>query len=638
MKKPHLALALFFLFPLTSRALEVNSSRELSRLYKAFDKDRDKKLTLDDKIHPDAVFRLNSTPPVSVKGIHQISALAQELKYSEIKNHSLNTDLIFENPVDRISRSIRERYWEGLTRRIDASTIATVIQDSKIPSKKSYLYIPHSDEKSFQYYSSLKQNGFEVRKLPALISPGFITKLGSEQGLLVLAMDENRGVPYVVPGGRFNEMYGWDSYFHVLGVIQDNRHDLAKGMVDNFVYEIEHYGKILNANRTYYLTRSQPPFLTSMIRSVFESSPEKDIGWLKKSIEAALKEYTEVWMGKDRLTKNGLSRYAGFDEGIPPEVEEGHFDYVLKPYAEKYKISVREIEIKFNKGEIKDKNLVEFFKQDRAVRESGHDTTYRWRVGNEDKASDFVTVDLNALLYRYELDLSYLLKRYFNGKLGSESADKFSERAAKRKQLIRKYLWNAEKGMFFDYNWKLEKQSDYISSTVFYPLWASCGHDERYHLLTQDESKRLVNSALKDLEEPGGLVATARVSLEKYGDKNVERQWDYPYGWPPHQIMAWEGLNCSGFKQEAERLSYKWLYMITKNAADYSGTIPEKFNVVTKSHKVFVDYGNVGTKFDYITLEGFGWMNASYQLGLKNLSSDKLKQLRKLTPPEIVYK
>ena len=638
MKKLHLALALFFLQPIISKALEVNPSAELIRLYKAFDKDRDKKLTLDDKISSGAVFRLNSTPPVTVKGLYQISSLAQELKYSEIKNHSVNTDLIFENPVDRISRSIRERYWDGLTRRIDASTITTVIQDSKIPSEKSFLYVPQSDEKSFRYYSSLKQNDFEVRKLPATIPPGYITKLGSQQGLLVLSMEDNKGVPYVVPGGRFNEMYGWDSYFHLLGVIHDKRYDLAKGMVDNLVYEIEHYGKILNANRTYYLTRSQPPFLTSMIKSVFESSSHKDIEWLKKSIEAAVKEYSEVWMGKDRLTETGLSRYAGFDEGIPPEVEEGHFDYVLKPYADKYKVSVRELETKFNKGEIKDKNLVEFFKQDRAVRESGHDTTYRWRVGNEDKASDFVTVDLNALLYRYELDLAYLLNKYFKGKLGTATAADFYERATKRKKLIRKYLWNTDKGMFFDYNWRLEKQSAYISSTAFYPLWASCGHEEKHHLLNQAEARKLVSSALKDLEESGGLAATARVSLEKYGDKNIERQWDYPYGWPPHQIMAWEGLLCFGFKEEAERLSYKWLHMITKNAADYNGTIPEKFNVVSKSHKVFIDYGNVGTKFNYITLEGFGWMNASYQLGLKNLSTDKLKSLRKLIPPENVYK
>lgn len=636
MKKLHPALIIFF-FPLTVQAFKVDSSRELIRLYKAYDRDRDKKITLDDKITPDAVFRLNSTPPITVKGLYQISSLAQELKYSDLKKKTLDTDLVYENPVDRISRSIRDRYWDGLTRRIDASTITEVIYDSKIPSKKSYLYVPHTDEKSYQFYKSLKQNGFEVRKLPGDIPQGYISSLDNEQGLLTLAMENEKGVPYVVPGGRFNEMYGWDSYFHVLGVIHDKRYDLAKGMVDNFVYEINHYGKILNANRTYYLTRSQPPFFTSMIKTVFEAIPKKDLSWLQGCLEAAIKEYKEVWMGKDRLTKTGLSRYAGFDEGIPPEVEAGHFDHVLKPYAKKHGLAVSEVVKKFNAGEIKDKNLIEYFHQDRAVRESGHDTTYRWRVGREDKASDFVTVDLNSLLYRYELDLAYLITKYFKGSIGSVSAKEFSDAAERRKTLIRKYLWNPTKGMFYDYNWKLRKQSDYISATSFYPLWASSGYGEKQNLLTPNEAKSFVDTSLKHLEEAGGLAATAKVSAQMYGDKKEDRQWDYPFGWPPHQIIAWEGLKWFGFRDEAEKLSYKWLYTITKNAADYNGTIPEKFNVVTRSHKVFVEYGNVGTKFSYITLEGFGWMNASYQLGLTNISSKKMKLLRKLTLPEKVF-
>ena len=93
------------------------------------------------------------------------------------------------------------------------------------------------------------------------------------------------GVPYVVPGGRFDEMYGWDSYFIVLGLLEDERLDLARGFVDNFTYVIEHYGATLNANRTYYLTRSQPPFFTSMLRAVWEATPPKrrDVRWLKPS-------------------------------------------------------------------------------------------------------------------------------------------------------------------------------------------------------------------------------------------------------------------------------------------------------------------------------------------------------------------
>ena len=124
-----------------------------------------------------------------------------------------------------------------------------------------------------------------------------------------------RGAPFVVPGGRFNEMYGWDSYFETLGLLVDGRLELAKSMVENFVYEIEHYGKILNANRSYYLTRSQPPYLTDMILQVYGRLSEKvaDVesrkAWLQKCLRAAIKEYTNVWMSPPRLKDIGLSSY-----------------------------------------------------------------------------------------------------------------------------------------------------------------------------------------------------------------------------------------------------------------------------------------------------------------------------------------
>lgn len=606
-----------------------NPASELSVLYKKFDRDNDKKITVDDKISPDAI---HSWKAKEVKGTYFLSNLAQELKLALDSKTEVNDLLIFENPVDRISRSIRDRYWDGLTRRIDASSLNKVIQDPKVKAKKLYLYVPTNDTVAFDYFSKLKVKNLSVVKLPATIPEGFITSLGDKQGLLTLKLESGKGVPYVVPGGRFNEMYGWDSYFHVLGTISDQKIELAQGMVDNFVYEINHYHKILNANRTYYLSRSQPPFLTSMIKAVYEVLPknEKSKNWLKESTLAAIKEYETVWMGKDRLTPLGLSRYAGFDQGIPPEVEEGHFDHILKPVAKKHKISIKELITKFNKNEIKDPELIEFFHHDRAVRESGHDTTYRWRVGSEDRASDFVTVDLNSLLYKFELDLAELIEKEFSGSLNQYKSQKFVEAAKKRRELIRKYLWDKKSGLFFDYNWKSNTPSTYLSATTFYPLWAG-------PILSNDEAKLLVKNALPKLEAAGGLAATSSESLSKVEGIKEERQWDFPNGWAPHQILAWQGLKINGFDTEANRLAYKWLYMITKNAMDYHGTIPEKYNVVTRSHKVFAEYGNVGTKFSYITKEGFGWMNASYQLGLKMLPGELELKLKALTPPEEIY-
>jgi alpha,alpha-trehalase len=596
------------------------ASTELNQLLNRFDFDRDKKITIDDKIPVEAFFIFQGT---KVQGVYELSNLTQELKLSEITKSKVNLGHVKENPVDRISRSIREIYWDGLTRQIDPSTLNQVLPDPKIQNNKPSLFVPFHDQATLEFYQSKK---IKVTRLPEVIKPGYVASLKNHQGLLSLGLKDGKGIPYVVPGGRFNEMYGWDSYFHILGTLADNRIDLAKSMVDNFVYEINHYGKILNANRTYYLTRSQPPFFTSMVREVYKVTKDKE--WLRTCLKAAIKEYQEVWLHADRVTPLGLNRYAGFDQGIPPEVELGHFDEFLKPIAVKYKKTIPQLITAFNENQIRDPVMKEFFLQDRAVRESGHDTTYRWRVANEDRATDFVTIDLNALLYKYELDIALLIKNEFNDHFESFSGQTFIDLAQKRKTLIRKYLWNEERSIFFDYNWKSGLQSKYVSATTFFALWATTQHDSQFKLLSKAESVAFIKNALNKLEEAGGLAATAKESLEGVKVRSVERQWDYPNGWAPHQILAWEGLIDYGFEDEANRLIYKWLLMITKNAMNYNGTIPEKFNVVTQSHKVFAEYGNVGTKFSYITMEGFGWMNASYQYGLKKLPWQSKEKLR----------
>src|SRR5204863_9110344 len=114
------------------------------------------------------------------------------------------------------------------------------------------------------------------------------------------------------------------------------------------------------------------------------------------------------------------------------------------------------------------------------------------------------------------------------------------------------------------------------------------------------------------------------------------REWDFPNGWPPHQVLAWEGLKRYGYVMAEQRLAYRWLYCIAKNAADYNGTIPEKYDVVRRTHRVFAEYGNIGTKFSYITKEGFGWMNASFQVGLSILPDSLRASLSALTPPEAI--
>ncbi|MGB7786973.1 MAG: trehalase family glycosidase, partial [Salinimicrobium sp.] len=451
-------------------------------------------------------------------------------------------------------------------------------------------------------------------------------------GLLSLKLENGKGVPFVVPGGRFNEMYGWDSYFEGIGLILDGRIDLARAMVDNFVYQIDHYGKILNANRSYYLTRTQPPFLTSFIREVFEASEEKDKQWLRKSLNAALKEYEQVWMqpGK-RLTQTGLNRYFASGIGIPPETERGHFREVLKKFGAKYGISADAFRRKYQSGEIEDEEANDYFRHDRSIRESGHDTS--WRL--ENRAANLNTVDLNSLLYKYEKDFAYLIGKCFGGSFTAASGKTYTskfweQKAENRKKLINEYLWDEKAGSYFDYNFQKGEKTGYISATNFYPLWAKIPSEEK--------AERMVENLMQDLKAKGGILASAKSSVEKTATNDVQRQWDYPNGWAPHQMLLWQGLLNYGYNKEAHELIYRWLYMITKNAADYNGTIPEKYDVVNATHKVYAEYGNVGTEFDYITKSGFGWMNASYQLGLELLPEEYIEKLDELVPPGKLFK
>jgi alpha,alpha-trehalase len=183
--------------------------------------------------------------------------------------------------------------------------------------------------------------------------------------------------------------------------------------------------------------------------------------------------------------------------------------------------------------------------------------------------------------------------------------------------------------MFFDYDVARGVQLDYVSATTFYPMWAG--------LTTELQEKRLVEQGLPPLEMAGGIAGSTEESRGPVGPDRPPGQWDYPFGWAPHQMLIWQALMNSGRGPTAERLIYRWLYTLTLNAVNYNGTIPEKFDVVNRTHQVFAEYGNVGTKFSYITKEGFGWTNASYQVGLSMLPLHFREALNSLIPPEWIF-
>jgi alpha,alpha-trehalase len=469
--------------------------------------------------------------------------------------------------------------------------------------------------------------------LPENYSAQYIETLNEKPGILSLALEQKihslQGVPFIVPGGRFNEMYGWDSYFISLGLLIDDKIEKAIAIADNFKYQVIYYGKILNANRSYYLTRTQPPLYSSLIIEIAKKGIPS-LNWLKIHLETIILEYNTVWMVQgNRLTPTGLNRYKADGIGMPFEVEPGHFDDVLEPYALKYNLPIREFEKQYLQRTISDSNLDDYFVHDRSMRESGHDTTNRLI----NTCANLNSIDVNSFLYKYEKDIAYLITTYFANTFTVDgmvyTAEDWKQKALFRKNKINELCWNEKAGMYFDYDFVNQKQFPFEAATTFFPLWAG--------LCDSKQAIKLVEIALPQFVKTGGITGSTKSSIVASAINEPQRQWDYPFGWAPHQILLWEGLITYGFLDKAQEMVYRWLWLITRNAVDYNGTIPEKFDLELSSHKVFAEYGNVGTEFNYIAKEGFGWVNASYQYGLQILNEELKIKLAELISPEDLF-
>lgn len=619
-----------------------NIEDTLRRLLSQEDTDGDKKITIEDKgpkVFVIDVFSENvgvhaeqsrSAKAYTIKGTYHLSNFLQELVLEKALGKTeavIPVSKIEEAPTTRVSRMIKEYFWDNLTRTLDIEGLLKSVGDDKAEDTTQRLYVPATDIDGITYYQKAQQQfpNLEVVVLPKEITPEYVKSINSKPGVLALALDNGKGVPFVVPGGRFNEMYGWDSYFEGIGLLLDGRIDLAKAMVDNFCYQITHYGKILNANRSYYLTRTQPPFLSSFICEVYEADPSVGKGWLAHVLKIAIQEYKTVWMQAPRLTENGLNRYYAQGIGIPPETEDGHFDDVLSAFAKAYSETLPNFIKKYQSGEITVPELDTYFTHDRSLRESGHDTS--WRL--DDVCADLNVVDLNSLLYKYEYDFAYLINTYFDGVFEGQKGTYWEAVAYDRAERMGTLMWNDNRGQYFDYNSQTKEQTSFESASNYLPLWAG--------LASGHEANQMIQSLMSELKEKGGIAGTSKKMNDQVPEGAVQRQWDYPNGWAPHQMMIWKGLSNYGFEVEVHELTYRWLWMITKNAVDYNGTIPEKYDVVACTHKVYAEYGNVGTEFDYITTSGFGWMNASYQYGLSLLSKDLRSNLDALIDPDTLF-
>ena len=388
---------------------------------------------------------------------------------------------------------------------------------------------------------------------------------------------------YIVPGGRFREVYYWDSYFTMLGLFTGRRYELINNIIKNFSYLIDKFGFIPNGNRVYYLSRSQPPLFALMVTLLSKIKdkiiPEYDYTTLLE------KEYN-FWMrsNESELAANKKSLHVvKIDD---KSLLNRYYDTEKLPREESFYEDLST----FSKV---DNNKINLYENIRAAAESGWDFSSRWFDDEENlntiTTANIIPVDLNCLLGYYELYLSNLF-----GIAGDRlKTELFKERFQKRMEMIRTIFWNSEEGYFFDYNFKTKKQMSTFSLAGVFPLYFGFADREQ----AESVVKIIETIFLKD----GGLTTTPN---------KTHQQWDAPNGWPPLQWITIIGLRNYGFNELADKIKNRWL-KLNELVFRQTGKMFEKYNVE--------DITIPGGGGEYALQDGFGWTNGVASALLKNL-------------------
>ncbi len=354
--------------------------------------------------------------------------------------------------------------------------------------------------------------------------------------------------PYILPANdpkalfTLKEQYYWDSYFNSIGLAGTKHQAVVEGMLENLLHLFERFHFVPNASRMHHMSHSQPPILTSFIRLVYDSGG-KDTAWLKRKMNVAEREYSTVWTSTQHPfwhdVFHGLSRY--------------------------YDINVL---------------------HDLAEAESGWDMTPRF----ERKCLDYLPIDLNCLLYKYEMDFAWAARQCNN----DADEKKWVKRAQKRQHNINKFMWHKRRGFFFDYNYKKREKGRSWSLAGFFPMWVG--------MASEDQAARMVKH-LDKFEYAGGLVVTTKPLIDMSIFGSMKTQWAYPNGWAPLNWVVVEALKKYGYEEHAERIAKKWLH---GNLLWYErhGEFLEKYNVVNPTrHPVEGLYPGQA---------GFGWTNSIF--------------------------
>ena len=406
--------------------------------------------------------------------------------------------------------------------------------------------------------------------------------------------------PYIVPGGRFREVYYWDSYFTMLGLRQSGRVDMIENMVTNFAFLINKYGHIPNGNRSYYLSRSQPPFFSMMVALLAEI--KGDVVY-KTYMPAMEKEYA-FWMdGADKI-KNGsankhlikladgtlLNRYC--DANNTPRQESYKEDVeVAAKAADELAMRIRVTSPEALKKVLADKKAAINLNM-RSGAESGWDFSSRWFADSKNlstiQVTDIIPVDLNCLLYALEMNISKA--KTIAGT--NDAAANFLQKATTRKTAILKYCWSEKNNFFYDYNAANKMQSQGITAAGLFPLFVK--------IATPAQATSVENTLKENLLKAGGIVTTTQ---------HTGQQWDAPNGWAPLQWVSVMGLKNYQKNETAKLIAQRWLSLNEKVYAA-TGKLMEKYNVE--------DITKEAGGGEYPSQDGFGWTNGVY-LALKQL-------------------
>jgi alpha,alpha-trehalase len=380
--------------------------------------------------------------------------------------------------------------------------------------------------------------------------------------------------PYVVPGGRFREIYYWDSYFTMLGLMRDGRMDLVQSMVADFEHLLETYGRIPNGTRSYYLSRSQPPFFSLMV----DLLPQGDEA-IQRRYLAALKREHDFWMegagclAPEAHQPDACRRVVRLADG---SLLNRYWDDRDSPRDESYAEDVE------TAHQAPDRPAPEIYRHLRAAAESGWDFSARWLDDpaklSSIRTTDIIPVDLNSLLWQLERTIALRCALLED----RACADRYEQQAAARQGAITRHLWLPDEGRFADYDFRNARATPVLSAATLFALFAG--------LATPAQAEAVASLTERELLAPGGLRTTQIRSGQ---------QWDAPNGWPPLQWVAVEGLSRYGQRPLAHEIAQRWIGTVDRAYRD-TGKLLEKYNVEERLP---------GGGGEYPLQDGFGWTN-----------------------------